>query len=287
MLFATETFAMGVNMPARTVIFDSISKFDGNSFRLLHPTEYIQMAGRAGRRGHDSIGTVMVLCIKEFTVCQNSLQKMMCGEPQSLQSRFKITYSMVLHLRRLSETISVKDMMRRSFGEAGTQHNQKQCMFELEQVEKELASMRTADDDYDKLGELYDLMVKYKGLADRLRSLLWLKKNAKLLKEDRVIVISHNQHINKLGVILSIENNFFKVLVLKEEFDIRDENVPDLWYNLIALKNDHIFIPHGMITYEIITISATSIINVTGQTIKCEIRQILSNWDNTKIYKSR
>lgn len=50
-LFATETFAMGVNMPARTVVFDEIRKFDGLENRILAPAEYIQMAGRAGRRG--------------------------------------------------------------------------------------------------------------------------------------------------------------------------------------------------------------------------------------------
>ena len=61
-LFATETFAMGVNMPARTVVFDSIRKHDGTNFRDLLPGEYIQMAGRAGRRGLDSTGTVIILC---------------------------------------------------------------------------------------------------------------------------------------------------------------------------------------------------------------------------------
>ncbi|ESO96631.1 hypothetical protein LOTGIDRAFT_147249, partial [Lottia gigantea] len=61
-LFSTETFAMGVNMPARTVIFDSIRKHDGTNFRNLLPGEYIQMAGRAGRRGLDTTGTVIILC---------------------------------------------------------------------------------------------------------------------------------------------------------------------------------------------------------------------------------
>ena len=61
-LFATETFAMGVNMPARTVVFDSIRKHDGSNFRDLLTGEYIQMAGRAGRRGLDPTGTVIILC---------------------------------------------------------------------------------------------------------------------------------------------------------------------------------------------------------------------------------
>lgn len=53
---------MGVNMPARTVVFDSIRKHDGLNFRDLQPSEFIQMAGRAGRRGLDETGTVILLC---------------------------------------------------------------------------------------------------------------------------------------------------------------------------------------------------------------------------------
>ena len=60
-LFATETFAMGINMPARTVIFSSVTKYDGKKFRLLSCGEYVQMSGRAGRRGKDAKGTIVFL----------------------------------------------------------------------------------------------------------------------------------------------------------------------------------------------------------------------------------
>lgn len=76
LLFATETFAMGVNMPARTVVFDSIRKHDGTKFRDLLPGEYVQMAGRAGRRGLDDTGTVIILC-KADVPDMSDLQKMM------------------------------------------------------------------------------------------------------------------------------------------------------------------------------------------------------------------
>ena len=59
-LVATETFAMGVNMPAKSVVFNGFRKHDGNAFRDLLPGEYTQMAGRAGRRGLDKVGTVIV-----------------------------------------------------------------------------------------------------------------------------------------------------------------------------------------------------------------------------------
>ncbi|CAM9564724.1 unnamed protein product, partial [Choristocarpus tenellus] len=70
-LFATETFAMGVNMPARTVVFNGTRKHDGVNFRQerlkrdLLPGEYTQMAGRAGRRGLDKVGTVIITCWSE------------------------------------------------------------------------------------------------------------------------------------------------------------------------------------------------------------------------------
>jgi superfamily II RNA helicase len=55
-LFATETFAVGINMPAKLLCFDSLEKFDGINFRYLNSKEYFQLAGRAGRRGIDKEG---------------------------------------------------------------------------------------------------------------------------------------------------------------------------------------------------------------------------------------
>lgn len=55
-LFATETFSTGLNMPAKTVVFHNVRKFDGGSNRWITPGEYIQMSGRAGRRGIDDRG---------------------------------------------------------------------------------------------------------------------------------------------------------------------------------------------------------------------------------------
>lgn len=97
LLFATETFAMGVNMPARTVVFNSIRKHDGTEFRNLLPAEYIQMAGRAGRRGLDKQGTVIILCKRQVPDCME-LKLMMMGKPSQLKSQFRLTYGMVSHL---------------------------------------------------------------------------------------------------------------------------------------------------------------------------------------------
>ncbi|XP_027562960.1 helicase SKI2W-like, partial [Neopelma chrysocephalum] len=114
-LFATETFAMGVNMPARTVVFDSIRKHDGNNFRDLLPGEYTQMSGRAGRRGLDATGTVIILC-KGPVPDLPDLHRMMLGRPSPLQSRFRLTYPMILLLLR-APALRPHDLMRRSFAE--------------------------------------------------------------------------------------------------------------------------------------------------------------------------
>lgn len=63
-MFATETFSIGLNMPAKTVVFTNVRKFDGDKFRWLTSGEYIQMSGRAGRRGIDDRG-VCILMIDE------------------------------------------------------------------------------------------------------------------------------------------------------------------------------------------------------------------------------
>eukprot|EP00624_Nannochloropsis_granulata_P001318 evm.model.NODE_16421_length_6325_cov_27.414228.1 len=60
-LFATETFSIGINMPAKTVVFTQCTKFDGKDFRWVTPGEYIQMSGRAGRRGKDDRGIVIMM----------------------------------------------------------------------------------------------------------------------------------------------------------------------------------------------------------------------------------
>lgn len=73
-LFATETFAMGVNAPAKAVAFASVRKFDGNGFRTLLPGEYTQMSGRAGRRGLDTTGTVVILVRGDVTLPRLTVQ---------------------------------------------------------------------------------------------------------------------------------------------------------------------------------------------------------------------
>lgn len=94
-LFATETFAIGVNMPTKTVLFSDLEKFDNNGLRSLRSDEYSQMAGRAGRRGLDKFGSVIILPTFELP-CENNMKQIMKGRSPMLNSKFKLSYQFVL-----------------------------------------------------------------------------------------------------------------------------------------------------------------------------------------------
>jgi len=98
-LFVTETFAAGVNMPAKTVVFTGLTKFEtqGNSFRLLYTEEYLQMAGRAGRRGIDTIGTVIILPFRADDLPEVPVMRaMLTGEVRPIVSRLRLDIGFIV-----------------------------------------------------------------------------------------------------------------------------------------------------------------------------------------------
>ena len=107
LLFATETFAVGINMPTKTVIFSGLTKYNGSTMRYLYPSEYIQMAGRAGRRGIDAIGHV-IHCNNLFEMPSlTEYKNMLTGKPQTLTSKFKISYTLALSIISQQKDISI------------------------------------------------------------------------------------------------------------------------------------------------------------------------------------
>jgi superfamily II RNA helicase len=104
LLFATESFAIGLDCPIRTAVFTSLTKFDGESERLLHSHEYSQMAGRAGRRSIDTLGYVVHLNNLFDTPILSDYKKVLCGKPQKLTSKFHISYQVILNLIQNGQT---------------------------------------------------------------------------------------------------------------------------------------------------------------------------------------
>ncbi|KAL4421866.1 hypothetical protein ABPG77_003668 [Micractinium sp. CCAP 211/92] len=158
-LFSTETFAMGVNAPARTVIFQSLRKHDGKSFRNLLPGEYTQMAGRAGRRGLDTVGTVVIACWDDLPE-EVEIKKMLTGAATRLESQFRLTYSMILNLLRV-EDLKVEDMLKRSFAEFHAQRSQPELLQALERGQAALARLRARPWPMSPLGTTREEMEQY------------------------------------------------------------------------------------------------------------------------------
>ncbi len=99
LIMTTETFALGVNMPARSVVLDALKKRSDHGFTLLRRREFLQMAGRAGRRGMDTEGFVY-LRINPLHIAFAEIERLLHAKPEPVHSRFNTTYATLLNLYR-------------------------------------------------------------------------------------------------------------------------------------------------------------------------------------------
>ena len=113
-VFATETLAAGINMPARTTVISSLSKRTEDGHRLLFSSEFLQMSGRAGRRGKDTQGYVVTLQTRFEGAKEASA--LAISKPNSLESQFTPSYGMVLNLLQSYTLEKSKELIKRSFG---------------------------------------------------------------------------------------------------------------------------------------------------------------------------
>ncbi|MBI5418413.1 DEAD/DEAH box helicase [Candidatus Poribacteria bacterium] len=96
-IFTTETFALGINMPARSVIFDELYKNYGSAWHFMKTRDFYQMAGRAGRRGIDESGFVWCR-INQQKMRWDQLKRIIYGEPERVVSQLNTSYATLLHL---------------------------------------------------------------------------------------------------------------------------------------------------------------------------------------------
>ena len=166
LLFATETFAVGINMPTKTVIFTSYRKYDDDvgGLRMLRTDEYIQMAGRAGRRGKDVRGFVYYLPDRKPEELED-VRTMMKGRQQSLESRMDFHYDFLLKCLQ-NGTTGWMGMMEKS-----NWHDQRQRELDLHKTEvRELQGKYTGlDVAVFELREMYETQIRATQNAERKR----------------------------------------------------------------------------------------------------------------------
>ncbi len=113
-LYATETFAVGINMPAKTVCFDGLRKFDGFNFRPLNTKEYFQIAGRAGRRGIDTQGYVVSMLYRP-TFNIDEVRAITTKDTEPIKSQFRLCVNTVLNLIHMHTPADIEHILRLSF----------------------------------------------------------------------------------------------------------------------------------------------------------------------------
>ncbi|KAF8976680.1 ATP-dependent RNA helicase mtr4 [Entomortierella lignicola] len=171
-LFATETFSIGLNMPAKTVVFTSVRKWDGKEQRWVSGGEYIQMSGRAGRRGLDERGIVIMMLDEKM---EPAVAKgMVKGTTDPLNSAFHLSYNMILNLTRV-EGISPEYMLERCFYQFQNNANIPQLERELATLEKSKSAI--AFEDEESLASYHDI-----------------RQQLSLLRKDVRDVINHPTH---------------------------------------------------------------------------------------------
>ena len=168
-VFATETLAAGINMPARTTVIASLSKRTDNGHRLLHASEFLQMSGRAGRRGMDVEGHVVT--VESPFEGAKEAAGLALAPPDPLVSQFTPSYGMVLNLLQIHTVEEAQELIERSFGQyLATLHlaPQKSAITQLEQ---DIAVLQ------DQLAHIDEAaLAEY----EKLRG--WLREEERLLK---------------------------------------------------------------------------------------------------------
>jgi len=112
LVFATETLAVGINMPARSVVLDKLTKFTGTGHRMLQPSDFSQLTGRAGRRGLDARGTAVVLWSPFVKI--GDVITLVRSRKFNLKSAFRPTFNMATNLVRLSSKTHALHLLDRS-----------------------------------------------------------------------------------------------------------------------------------------------------------------------------
>ena len=163
-LFATETLAVGVNMPTRASVFVSLTKRDRHGRRSLTTAEYLQMAGRAGRRGKDTKGhAIVVPLFSELAQIRDAVQ-MTVGDPPKMVSRLDLDHKRILKLC-LTPDETLDDFLSRSFYNQETTAQVAHLKKEIMRMEEELKSAEAADS-WEADSALKDRLVRYHRLKN-------------------------------------------------------------------------------------------------------------------------
>ncbi|KAF2013670.1 ATP-dependent RNA helicase DOB1 [Aaosphaeria arxii CBS 175.79] len=227
-LFATETFSIGLNMPAKTVVFTSVRKFDGVTQRWVTPSEFIQMSGRAGRRGLDERGIVIMMIDEAMEPAV--AKEIVRGQQDNLNSAFYLGYNMILNLVRV-EGISPEFMLERCFYQFQNTASVSGLEKKLQELENEKLNMIITDEaavkEYYGIRQSLDLLTK-----DMRDVIMHPNYCLQYMQHGRLVRVKYKDHDFGWGAVVNVTP---RKANKGEVFSAHESYVVDV---LIAVAND-------------------------------------------------
>ena len=235
MLFCTTSVAIGLNLPVKTAIFTDINKHDGDCLTILQGHEYTQAAGRAGRLGLDSVGHVIHLNNLFRNVESISYKTMLKGKPQSLISKFKISFNLLLNLIDIGDNNFInfanKSMIKGDIDNQLNEIQQNILKFENEynKIEETIKHLRTP---IEIINEYIDCIERRPNTVNKKRKeidrqIQNILDNHKFIETEKITIIKYNEKQAKLHILQKehndvkryIDNNVLTIVDLLERDD--------------------------------------------------------------------
>lgn len=236
-LYCTTTFAMGINMPARTVVFDGLTKYNGVAVVPLTVREFMQMAGRAGRRGIDTVGNIVVRQnFSDYEELQPLLKVLLSNKAEPVQSSFNLSFNSVVNLLDRFEESEIRFMLEQSFkAYQSTQH--------AAQLRTQLDRLPAADPDYtpdeddnarERRRRRREVASLQRRLAEHERPMIWeaFQRKVSFLRANGYV--GKNNELNTPARILrhiKIEEIFVTELVMS---GVLEERTPEELFGIMC-----------------------------------------------------
>ena len=189
LLFATESFAIGLDCPIRTAVFTGVTKFDGKEDRFLYAHEYTQMAGRAGRRGIDTVGHVihLPLLFRKEMPSELAYKNVLSGRPQVLVSKFHIDYKMILSLLKKGVNHGFEEFVEKSMSKNNILGEVREQEKDIANLKQELTNLKTG---MQHMRTPLDKCKEYQVLEEQLKTSV----NKKRKDIERKMTVLKDQH---------------------------------------------------------------------------------------------
>jgi superfamily II RNA helicase len=236
-LFCTETMSVGINLPVKTTIFTDVNKFNGEINRMLYSHEYTQAAGRAGRLGLDTVGHVIHLNNLFRNVESVGYKTMMNGKPQTLSSKFKISYNLLLNLLDIGDN-NLVNFASRSMVTGDLDNQMKEIYYKITAANTELDNMKLNSTHLRTPSEIIEQYIE-------LEKNIKFAVNKKRKEMDRQIqnIRDNNKFIDQDK--FSYQKIYVKendIASLQTQFDSVNSYIKSGVYNVLQLLKDEEFV---------------------------------------------